>query len=165
MADAPSKDILGDPLHEVTRKERRTLLGVSVLGFLVAKTGLIPTKISALGIEFDRTNQQTLLVAFAVVTAYFTVAFFTYALADFLAWLKAIGEYQHGHYVEEEVAGRERARGMSEPSMMPVSAFTIPWVGILSGRVSFIRMVFEFVIPVFVGLYTILVLWIAVGRV
>jgi hypothetical protein len=35
-----------DPLSEVTRKERRILLGTSALGIIVAKVGLVPTKIT-----------------------------------------------------------------------------------------------------------------------
>jgi len=43
-----------DPLSAVSRSEQKILLGVSVLSITIVKTGLIPTKISALGIEFSK---------------------------------------------------------------------------------------------------------------
>jgi len=45
-----------DPLSEVTRRERRALLGVSALSIAMSITHLIPTKISALGVEFPPTE-------------------------------------------------------------------------------------------------------------
>ncbi len=63
MSENNSDKILcGDPLTEVTRKERRMLLFVSVVSVLIVKAGLIPKKISALGIEFNSTNQEGFLV-------------------------------------------------------------------------------------------------------
>lgn len=46
----------------------------------------MPEKISALGIEFSRTEQTTLLVIVAAVIFYFTVAFLLYGWSDFLSW-------------------------------------------------------------------------------
>jgi hypothetical protein len=51
MPSSPEQIRLRDPLAEVTRRERRLLLGASIIGLTVAKTGLVPTKISALGVE------------------------------------------------------------------------------------------------------------------
>jgi uncharacterized membrane protein YqjE len=79
-----------DPLSEETRKERRALLGASGLGILVVRTGLVPTKISALGIEFSTRDQRSFVVAVAVVVAYFFVAFLIYAISDFIVWRAAL---------------------------------------------------------------------------
>lgn len=76
--------LLKDPLSEETRKERRNLLGVSTLGIVMVKSGLIPSKISALGIEFSQADQTVLLYALAVITIYFLLAFIFYALSDFM---------------------------------------------------------------------------------
>ena len=59
-----------DPLTEVTRKERRLLLGMCVLGIVLVKTGLVPTKISAFGIEFSHTDQKFILIILAFVVSY-----------------------------------------------------------------------------------------------
>lgn len=79
--------ILKDPLSDVTRKERVYLLVTSTIGIAIAKTGLIPSRISALGIQFEEANQSALLLLLGSVAAYFLVAFIIYAVADFFAWL------------------------------------------------------------------------------
>jgi hypothetical protein len=67
------------PFGEVARKERRSLLAASGMGILIVKTGLLPTKIVALGIEFTETDQKALLAAIATVVAYFLAEFLLYA--------------------------------------------------------------------------------------
>ena len=62
---------LRDPLSKETRLERRNLLGASAIGIVIVKTGLVPSKISALGIEFSQTDQRSLLLAIAAVISYF----------------------------------------------------------------------------------------------
>ncbi len=87
MAELSPRDImLRDPLSAVTRKERQFLLGVSIFGIALVKGGLVPSKISALGIEFTKTDQQSLMTILGLVTLYFLFAFVTYAASDFLAW-------------------------------------------------------------------------------
>jgi hypothetical protein len=83
--------LLTNPLTEETRKERRNLLAVSALGIVMMKTGLIPAKISALGIEFSHTDQTSLLRIVAAITGYFLTAFIVYALSDF--WIYRIVTY------------------------------------------------------------------------
>ena len=73
---------LRDPLSEVTRKKRRALLWVSALGIVVVKSGLIPSKISALGIEFSPTDQHTLMLALGAAVAYLLLALLLYASSD-----------------------------------------------------------------------------------
>jgi len=154
----PSDIRLKDPLSDVTRKERRTLLGVSALGIVMVKTGLVPTKISALGIDFSPTDQKTILQAVAVVVIYFLVAFITYAASDFLAWRHALALSVRESMINkakeeaeasirscreitdkvEEVFQREFGREMilSRMGMRPVSTF---------------RALFEFALPILVG--------------
>lgn len=59
---------LSDPLSEVTRKERKFLLGVSMIGLFVSYSGIVPTKIAALGIELSTTDQKSFLILLALVT-------------------------------------------------------------------------------------------------
>jgi len=80
--------ILKDPLSDVTRKERVYLLAFSTIGIAIATTGLIPSRISALGIQFDAANQNRLLSLLGAVIAYFLVVFIVYAVADFFAWFE-----------------------------------------------------------------------------
>ena len=57
------RDPHADPLSEVTRKERRVLLGISALGIVIVKSGLVPSKVTALRIEFSKNDQQALILA------------------------------------------------------------------------------------------------------
>jgi len=86
--------LLKDPLSEITRKERRSLLGVSAIGIAMVKTGLVPTKIPAFGIEFSQTNKLSFFIVLAAIVFYFLLAFLVYAIPDFLAWRM---KYQNLH--------------------------------------------------------------------
>ncbi len=70
---------LQDPLSEVTRKERRFLLGISALAITIIKVGIIPTKITALGVVFKETDQQSFLWILGLLILYFLIAFIIYA--------------------------------------------------------------------------------------
>jgi len=99
MRDVLTRDlVLYDPLTETTRKERRVLLGVSALGIALVKVPLVPTKFSALGLEFAPTNQAVLLTLYSLLVAYFLVGFLiylgkVYKSAKFAAGLRALFEF------------------------------------------------------------------------
>src|SRR3972149_1614277 len=87
----PSFEIrVRDPLSEVTRKERRSLLGVSTIGIIMVKTGLIPEKITAFGVKFSKTDQKSLLFIVAFIIVYFLISFVIYAWSDFVSWRIAV---------------------------------------------------------------------------
>ncbi len=46
---SPPDEKLFDPLSEVTRKERRALMVISLMNIFIIKTESIPSQISALG--------------------------------------------------------------------------------------------------------------------
>jgi len=79
------KAILKSPLSDDTKNERRNLLVASAIGIIIVKTGLIPTKISALGIEFSQTDKTMLLKILAWIMIYLTISFSIYALSDFVS--------------------------------------------------------------------------------
>jgi hypothetical protein len=74
--------LLKDPLSSETRKERRILLVVSAVGIVMIKTGLVPTKMAAIGIEFSPADQSIFLNVVAALTIYFFLTFIIYALTD-----------------------------------------------------------------------------------
>jgi hypothetical protein len=78
--------LLQDPLREVTRKERRTLLGVATTGIVVVLMGLEPIRISAFDIAFAAIQYKRLLLVWGVIVLYFLIVFITYAASDFIAW-------------------------------------------------------------------------------
>lgn len=99
---------LRDPLSEVTRRERRFLLGVSLIGIVLVKSGLIPQKIAGLGIEFTSTDQRSFLLAVLAVVCYFLVAFLIYGSSDFIAWRIALHDAlipELTHEFKKEIAG------------------------------------------------------------
>ena len=84
---SPSEIYFSDPLRAITRKERGVLLGASTLGIAVVKTGLVPSKISTLGIEFEQADKRALLILVGTIVLYFSIAFTLYSVHDYLAWV------------------------------------------------------------------------------
>ena len=79
--------ILSDPLESETRKIRKMLLGISAISFLITKMSIVPTKISALGIELSETNQQSILGLLIVSMLYYFIGFIFYSSSDFYRWI------------------------------------------------------------------------------
>jgi len=79
-------DRLREPLNETSRKARRNLMAASVIGVIISKVGLIPSKIAAFGVEFDSADQQALIYLLAASVAYFTICFAVYVYSELTAW-------------------------------------------------------------------------------
>jgi hypothetical protein len=144
-------------LSKTTRAERKILLGVSMFGVTVAHTGLIPSKITALGVEFEPADQQALLLMLIVVVAYFTIAFIIYATADFLSWRAAHDEtllmhlqHEHGFYPLPDTP-------QDEPMERAIKQIRrrVWWWGTLIRKTSYVRALWEFVLPIVAGAYSI----------
>ena len=122
--------ILRDPLSDVTRRERVYLLATSTIGIAIVRTGLVPSEISALGIQFNAANRNALVVLLGIVVAYFLVAFIIYGVADFLAWFedyRLVG--REGKLLEEELNNkadvRRQAAYLSLSKGLPLDANTM----------------------------------------
>ena len=156
---SPEQAMVRDPLSQVTRRERTLLLGVSLIGITIAKTGLIPSRITALNVEIGKADLRPVLIILALVTAYFLVAFVLYALADMiarnLAYREALKDAmvrraelkEHGGWTTEDeeefykTFGRER---FPRIFLKPVASF---------------RLAFDFGLPILVGIYEIVTLF------
>lgn len=161
MPDPYYTELLGDPLSEIARKERRNLLFASTAGIAIAAMNMVPTKLSALGIEFSPPAQNSFLLLVAVVIAYFFFAFVTYGLADFFVWRK---QYQD-HLVRRE----QESRDWSYEDQMAYDELHdgIPraeWLYNWHTPVAFIRLSFEFLVPLITGLLSICMLLIKLPR-
>jgi hypothetical protein len=90
--DKPSSAevLLQDALTATTRRMRTSLLVSSALGLIMAKTGLIPSRIVDLGIEFTATHKASLVLIVLFGVVYFFVAFLLYAASDFSRWQLAL---------------------------------------------------------------------------
>jgi uncharacterized membrane protein (DUF106 family) len=87
------------PLSETTRRERRSLLGFSVLGLLISWSGAVPESIPALGITTEDFDPAVLLWVLIMMLFYYMFAFVLYALSDYLNWLESMA-LQTGHGLE-----------------------------------------------------------------
>jgi hypothetical protein len=148
-----------DPLSEVTRRERKTFLGVSILASAVIKANLIPTKIAAFGIESDKVKPEALVILLTAAVVYFLLVFIAYAVSDFLSWRIAILEALRVRTIEREKAEKAVAEGLDDDSpevaeiykrQFALSAKAIP--------TSVLRACLDFLLPLFVGAAALLVL-------
>jgi len=154
--------LLGDPLNEVTRQERKTLLGIAIVGVAIAKTGLVPAKISALGIEFNETDQRSLLIVIAAVILYFLIAFVVYASTDFLKWRIAYYEAHREHLRERIHRDEDELNRHFEVEEELHRRLPREYMFFLFSRpASLARALFEFGVPVAVGIYSVIVVWTA----
>jgi purine-cytosine permease-like protein len=151
MAESDPSSFLGDPLSAISRLERRNLLIASTVGLLVGHIGLVPTRISALGLEFDAPAQSAFLVVLALVVAYMASAFTIYATADFFIWRKRYYDYrvatecEASHWTQED---------QEEYDEMNQSVPPIHWYWQKAPLVAWLRIAFEFALPLAVGIYT-----------
>ena len=148
-----------DPLSDVTRKERKALLAASLIGLFIAKTGLLPTEVSALGVKFNFSDQKAILGVLALITAYFLVGFALYAASDFLAWRLAFQlterELRERRLqMSEEEASREREMRMRVASGRPGPSNLV----LFARPISALRAAFEFLLPVVFATYAVAVL-------
>lgn len=155
MPDSYFKDLLGDPLSEVTRKERRNLLIASFTGIAIATMGMVPTKLSALGIDFSPPAQNLFPLLVAIVVAYFLFAFATYGLADFFIWRQ---QYQD-HFVRREL----EARDCTYEDQLAYEEYhagisRADWLYNWHNPLAFVRISFEFLIPFALGITAICLL-------
>jgi hypothetical protein len=155
----PSEIRLRDPLSEVTRVERRNLLGVSAIGIVIARSGLVPSKITALGIEFGPSDQRAMLKMFAAIILYFLFAFVIYAISDLVAWRasfhQAVFEWQKRRdLMKEERTVERRPIRVSDRVMIRFLSRREIWSR-ATRPASLLRAIFDFAVPVLIAAYAV----------
>jgi len=124
----------------------------SFVGFLISTAGLVPTKLSAFGIDLSAPQQSAFTVAVAMVIAYFFAAFVAYAVPDFLVWRK---KYQD--YLEQvEINGRDWTH--EDQLAHDDINYTLPnirWLYRSSPFVAYLRLLFDYALPVLFAAYSI----------
>src|SRR5262249_7973518 len=171
---------LTDPLRDLTRKERRNLLIVSLGAILIAKAGLVPTEISALGIKLTSANKSAFLYVLAAVNIYYLLQFFVYASRDLVTWnvtmwstaIDSATEYlsEESKKVRAEIERRVKEdeefrkwHVVYEQELERVARSVIPFMLPGTGRRRFRHItiwavsIFDFVLPVAVAAYAIAV--------
>ncbi len=157
-----------DPLSEVTRKERRMLLIVSLVGIAITKAGLIPSQIKALGINFASSDQKSLYFLVSAIVIYFIIAFFIYSASDFLVLYRSYYEDRRREMIKSEMDKYEFEQrglgGFTDPEMIEMevddkllmSQLRIGKFSIheLTKPTILLRAFFEFILPIGVGIYS-----------
>lgn len=160
MSDVLTRDlVVYDPLTETTRKERRVLLGVSALGIALVKVPLVPTKFTALGLEFTSTNQAVLLTLYSLLVAYFLVGFLIYAFSDYVAWNRT-QVIHHLEYIRQDAMTRKNLGPVAtKESWKKFTKDGCPYDGLASFRsakfAAGLRAIFEFLVPIGIAGYAI----------
>jgi hypothetical protein len=85
-----SNVLLDNPLREPTRKVRRVMLALTLLGFAIVYGDLVPTGVTQLGLKFDGVQQESLITIVLVVLIYHLVVYSFLGLIDYLDQRKRI---------------------------------------------------------------------------
>jgi len=123
---------LEDPLSPATRGERKLLLLVSTVSLLMVVLGLFPSKIEALGIAFESKDRTQMGLLLAAVNAYALFGFFLYGWSDFHLLRRSYSASSSGYI--NELSDRGKAT----------------WLESLN---FFLRVAFEFLVPLGYGGY------------
>ena len=104
---------LQDPFSITTRKIKKNLLMLSVLGITIVLAKISPTEISALGIKIVIKNTQNLLLILVGVIVYNLISYFVYAYSDKIA-LRLLRNEVELHQNPEMIRYQEKIK-MREP--------------------------------------------------
>lgn len=172
LIPAGSSDILlSDFLADNTLKIRRWLLVLTVVSLYISTAKMVPTKISALGIEFSALNQQQFLKISSYVLMYFLISFTIYACIDFLKRMNDLLEIRKKYFTEIKVSVPTKMADSDFDENMQYRADSIQTRFIdpietaqfLSSPVilvlSITRVSFDILLPIIVGIYSFILLW------
>ncbi len=154
-----------DPLSEVSRRTRKYLLAVSGLGIAIVKVGIIPSKIAALGIALDNSNQDAFIITVTALVTYFILAFTIYAWSDFVAWRTDVQRFYARNterIFKAMEPGNLKAKSTFSKEIDEARSGVRFWNGI-AFPTSIVRSVFEFIFPLVVSAYAVYVLLKAVN--
>lgn len=80
-------ELMREPLHETTRKTRRNLLFISLIGFTMTLGGITPKKVDALGIEVTDINKANLLIIAFFIIGYLLLSFSIFVRNDIVNFM------------------------------------------------------------------------------
>lgn len=146
MAEETVVDIrIQNALAPETQFSRKALLTAAFIGVAVAKVGIVPTKISALGLEFEKIQQKGFVLLIAILSAYFLIQFFVYAMSDFLVWKRS----------KKQIEVKLWHAGM-QPCFNSIAK--IYHLSNFSSIFSWLRCIVDFLLPVVAATYSMYIL-------
>lgn len=153
MQTPDPESFLSDPLSSIARLERRNLLMASTVGFFVATADIVPSNISALGITLSISAQGMFIIGVALAVAYFICAFTIYGISDFYIWRK---NYQH--YLEDVQRYMENWDEEDQYLYDTSATPKLTWLYRSAGCLAYVRVFFEYGLPLIVGAVVIVIL-------
>ena len=146
-----------DPLSEVTRRERKYLLGLSAVTLFIAQTGRGPGEFTLLGLSFKLADLTPFLPLLASVVTFFLVAFILYGLGDYLKW-----RIEEAMYPPKEVELHTTNKGVPpsrSDEFLQIQERRYASVGKLGRKLQFAvigRGLFEYYAPIGIALWAII---------
>lgn len=125
--DASPEERLAQTLSDVTRRDRTALLASNIVLFAAVQGGVLPTKLSAFGLESDQINTTAVMVLIHAIVVYFLVAFVLYAWTDLrvwklrVAWLKRWREKPYREIRDGDGLQRTARRAVEAQSEAPLT--------------------------------------------
>lgn len=161
-------DYLSEPLSAETHRVGQRLLLIAVLALATTLGGLVPSRIGALGIEFEAADQRRLLWLLALVVFYYLVTFGVRGLVDWMRWSAVLESGLATWRVASMAALAELLAAMGK---RPIEKLTADDVKLLKDskedftkaalrrqRILRIRAWFEFLVPVAAGVTALVLL-------
>lgn len=181
--DKEPQYLLQDVLRDVTRKERRTLLGLATVAIIIAKENVKLSSINVLGLNLGNTDNDRLLFLMGLVVVYFFVAFIIYAALDLVSWRFTVADMKSKEAAENYQRDSEKQKESKEEQKENNGKQSIPYLDsekiaehkrnsvryevVKAAKetrqsyypwalgVTLLRAAFDFVLPIFVGGYAI----------
>jgi len=147
MSDVTQDLRLSNSLSDESAKAKRNLLAASFIAIAVSSMQLFPSKISALGIEFDSSNKKGLACLILLACAYSLSAFITYSSTDYLQWRSSILQNRLTYGIAATRSGMGYGTNLAH-------AFS-----------SKLRLCVDYIFPICLGFYAIYELYEISGRI
>ena len=144
-------DRLREPLNETTRKVRRNLMAASVIGVVLTKVGLVPSKITAFGVEFTSANQQALMTLLAAAIGYFAISFLVYVYSELTAWQIVLTSKELEEFKEASITSSQGIFGNDENKKFRKH---IEYIHFKSKPTFYLRLIVELLIPLIFAFYS-----------
>ena len=153
-----------NPLSTITRKNRIGLLASSLIAILFVQAGLVPTKLSVFGTQFENWNNTSLITINLFVSIYYLLAFAVGGISDLMAYkMQIFVADTEDDKIYEELLQREADEELTEQDKILIYRHkTHRWIFRASNPIAYLRLLVEFLLPVVVALYalTVIVLYV-----
>jgi hypothetical protein len=103
-----------DPLSEIARKERTTLMVANLLMFAIFQMGLVPVKIDFLGIETGKISISAVRVGCVLAVIFFGFSFLLTTRSEYRAWRSRLESLRERHELRGRFYLEKRLENMRE---------------------------------------------------